>query len=180
MSAEPKFHRWVDPAGRKSSGAQQTIEANDAERIELARWLDVPAIHRLHADLEVVRTGSESAEVRGSFAAEAELVCGVSLESFVQPVTGSFVREFRKAHGRQVPEPAESAEVEIDLDADEPGEWRQQGIDLGLMLAEELSLALPDFPRKPGAELEETPETASEPERENPFEALSRLKDKNG
>ena len=176
----PRFHRWVDPASRRWTGAPQVIDASESERAELARWLDIPGLHSLHADLEVVRTSAEAAKVSGSFRAEAELVCGVSLENFVEVVTGTIVREFRKPHAADLPGAAESAEIEIDLDAEEPGEWRQQGIDLGTMLAEELSLALPDFPRKPGAELEDLPEAEAEPEPENPFDVLARLKDPKG
>ena len=64
----------------------------------------------------------------------------------------------------------------VNLDTEEPGEWRPQGIDLGALLAEELSLAMPDFPRKPDAELEGAPDEAPADEKPNPFAALAKLK----
>lgn len=176
MTGELRFHRWVDPAER-GADRKQAVEANEGERANLAAWLDIPAVHSFHADLLVTRTGTESAEVTGDFQAEVELICGVSLDPFPQRISGTVKQEFRKPHATAHRDAvAQSGDVEIDLEQDEPGEWRPQGIDLGAMLAEELSLALPDFPRKPGAELEDLPDAGKAEDKPNPFAALARLK----
>lgn len=181
MSAALKFNRWIDPAGRRAPGVVHAIDATQTEREQLARWLDIPAVGRLHADLVLMRSGAEFVTVTGSFQADVDLVCGISLETFGETISGEITREFRKPHTISTREElGESAEVVVDLNTEEPGEWRPQGIDLGAMLAEELSLALPDFPRKPGSELEEIEEKEAEEPPPNPFAALTRLKDTEG
>jgi uncharacterized metal-binding protein YceD (DUF177 family) len=56
-----------------------------------------------------------------------------------------------------------------------------EGLDLGEVAAEELSLALDPYPRKPGARLEKSRYGESEEEAEkgrNPFAVLAGLKDR--
>ena len=178
--AEPKFHRWIDPVARGAVTSRHRLEASDAERASLARWLDIPAIESLTADLTVERVSANEAAVSGTFQARVSLVCGVSLEVFSERLTGPVSGRFRKPEGRAArhePEPEE--EVLIDLDVEEPGEWRPQGIDLASLVAEELSLAVPEFPRKPGAALDLSGAPPAE-DKPNPFAALARLKGGDG
>ncbi len=180
MSSEnPVFHRWIDPAGRGAPQGTHAVTTNEAERAALARWLDVPSLPSLSADLAIRRNGVSEAEVSGTIHAEVELVCGVSLENFQQrfevPVQAVFQRTAAQTHKE-----ADSAgnDPELDLEADEPREWTQHGIDLGALIAEELSLALPDFPRKPGAELPSGLDGEEEDAPPNPFAVLKGLTDK--
>jgi uncharacterized metal-binding protein YceD (DUF177 family) len=173
---DPKFHRWVDPSGRGAVKSHHKLEATAAELPALAAWLAIPAVFSLTATLEVERTSAEEVAVSGTFAAEVELMCGVSLEPFRQSVGGPVSGRFRKPDGRSPRrEEEQAAEIVVDLETEEPGEWRPQGIDIGALVAEELSLALPEFPRRPDAVLDfaEPPE---EDEKPNPFAVLSRLK----
>ncbi len=175
------FHRWVDPAEKGGITSERRIEATEAERAALADWLDIPGVSRLTASLKLVREDRDVTRVSGSYAADLQLVCGVSLETFAAPLKGDVEAVYRRAASGTAPhrrEKAEIDEIEIDLDEDEPGEWTAQGIDLGALLAAELSLAVPDFPRKPGAEVELPDDLAAAAEKENPFAALARLKDK--
>lgn len=178
--AELAFHRWIDPAGRGAVKAHHRIEGTAAEREAVARWLDIPAVHALIGDLDVERVSASEVAVSGAFRAQVDLVCGVSLEVFPETLSGPVSGRFRKPDLRAPRQEVEQeAEILIDLDTEEPGEWRSQGIDLGGLLAEELSLALPEFPRKPGATLDllEAPPADEKP---NPFAALSRLKNPGG
>jgi len=173
---DPKFHRWVDPSGRGAVKATHTIAATAAELPALAAWLAIPAAFSLTATMEVERTSAEEVAVSGSFAAEVELMCGVSLEPFRQSVGGPVSGRFRKPDGRAPRREEEAAaEIVVDLDTEEPGEWRPQGIDIGGLVAEELSLALPEFPRRPDAVLD-FPAVPDEDEKPNPFAVLNRLK----
>lgn len=170
------FHRWTDPAGRGAPQGPHIIAVTEAERAAIARWLDVPAVPALSAELTVQRTGSSEAEAKGAIHAEVELICGVSLEPFVQsfdiPVEAAFRRP--PAHALSDADSIQTAS-ELDLDADEPRDWTQHGIDLGALVAEELSLALPDFPRKPGAELPADPAGPDDDGPPNPFAVLKGL-----
>lgn len=173
--SEAPFHRWIAPADKGAVRSVHRIEASEAERATLAEWLDIPAVNALTAELTVTRAGTDSAKVAGSFRADLTLTCGVSLDPFEQRIDGEIEHEFRRPDavsraGR------EDGEVVVNLDTEEPGEWRPQGIDLGALLAEELSLALPDFPRKPDAELEGAPDEVPADEKPNPFAALAKLK----
>ncbi|MFT3808642.1 MAG: DUF177 domain-containing protein [Micropepsaceae bacterium] len=176
---EPGIHRWIDPAGRSAPQGGHAVTTTEAERAAIARWLDVPAVKALSATLDIRRSGAAEAEVAGVIKAEVELVCGVSLDPFVQAFAIPVEASFRKAPAASTRlADSDAAEEELDLDADEPRPWTQHGIDLGALIAEELSLALPDFPRKPGAELPaELPEAADD-KPPNPFAVLKGLTEK--
>lgn len=180
MSADTlAFHRWIDPAGRGTPQAVHAVTTTPAEREAIARWLDIPALPALSAEITIQRTAATEAEATGTIRAQAELVCGVSLDPFVEglefPVTAVFRRP--PAHALKEADSV-SAAPELDLDADEPREWTQHGIDLGALIVEELSLALPDFPRKPGAELPVDLPPADDDAPPNPFAVLRGLTDK--
>lgn len=73
------------------------------------------------------------------------------------------------------------AEEEVEIPEDDRLEPMGPVIDPGVVMAEALSLALPDYPRAPDAERTVTAEAAPEgaaPLRENPFEILKTLKDR--
>lgn len=166
------FHRWINPAGRAAPSSYQ-IEASEAERASLAAWLRIPAVRALHADLRLHRESADAVAAAGTFRADVDLVCGVTLETFSETLTGSIDATFSKDIG--APPVTAEEEVEINLDTEESRPWTAQGVDLGAMLAEELSLALPDFPRKPGAELPADKVATPEQERPNPFAVLAKL-----
>ncbi len=176
MTNSLAFHRWIDPAGRGAPQGVHAITTDEAERKALAVWLDVPSIPRLSAALTIRRTGASEAHVTGKIDADVELVCGVSLDNFVQHFEIPVEAVFRRPVG-QTANPAESApsDLDFDLDADEPRDWTQHGIDLGSLMVEELSLALPDFPKKPGAELPEDAPLEADAPRPNPFAVLKGL-----
>jgi uncharacterized metal-binding protein YceD (DUF177 family) len=166
------FRRMVNPAGRSAPGSYD-IEANEAERQSLARWLDIPAVNSLTATLRLSREAGDAVTVLGTFKARVDLVCGVTLENFAEAVTGDVEAVFRK--DAAVLPPVADADVEINLETDEPRPWTVHGVDLGALLAEELSLALPDFPRKPEADLTVVEGAPAEEPRPNPFAVLARL-----
>jgi len=166
------FHRWVNPAGRSAPGTYE-IEASEADRASVARWLDIPGIRRLSASLRLRRESADAVEVTGSFTADVDLVCGVTLETFPQKLGGEIEATFRK--DAAAPEAVLGADVEISLDSEEPRPWTVQGVDLGALLAEELSLAMPDFPRKPGVDLSRVEGAPQDELRPNPFAVLAKL-----
>lgn len=173
-SPDHKFHRWINPLGRNANSAPQVIEADEAERAGLAAWLGIPAVTALKATVSLKREPSGCIAAAATFEASVDLVCGVSLETFPERVTGEataiFSRDSDHESGKL------EGDVELDLEAEEPRPWGSHGIDLGAWIAEELSLALPDFPRKPGIALEAQADAPAAAESANPFAVLQGLK----
>ncbi|MCC6920375.1 MAG: DUF177 domain-containing protein [Alphaproteobacteria bacterium] len=169
-----KFHRWINPLGRNASSAPQVIEATAEERASLAAWLEIPAVNALKAIVSLAREAAGGVAAKASFEASVGLVCGISLETFTDEVKGTGEVLFSRDSDREIARL--DSDTEIDLEADEPRPWTSHGIDLGAWIAEELSLALPDFPRKPGAAPEAEAGAAAPVERENPFAVLKGLK----
>jgi uncharacterized metal-binding protein YceD (DUF177 family) len=166
------FHRWVNPLRRTAPGTVE-IEADETEQLSLAAWLDIPGVKRLKASLRLARESADAVSVRGAFQAEVDLVCGVTLEAFPHTLDGTIDAVFLKDSG--APAHPGGQEVEVNIDTEEPHPWTAQGIDLGGLLAEELSLAIPDFPRKPGVELSAPEGVPGEEPRPNPFAVLAKL-----
>lgn len=143
------FSRSIDAASIGPRVSERTIEATAAERVALAIALDLAAINRLVARLTVRRLASGLIEVKGSFEGDVLQACVVTLEPFPASVSD----KFRVTFGDTEPEP-QLAEIDIDFDDSDPPEPIMDGrIDLGVLLAEQLSLALDPYPRGPDAEL---------------------------
>jgi uncharacterized metal-binding protein YceD (DUF177 family) len=162
----PEFSRLVPLIRLGSEAFRQRIEATPEERESLSQRLDLIALDRLVAEVELRR---ESAEFLLEAAYEAEFVqsCAVTLE----PVRGTISDRFSLVYG-----PVQDDEAqEIALTGDEPAFEPLTGdtIDIGEAVAQELSLALPIFPRDPEASIEDV--VAAEP-MEAPLAALARLR----
>ena len=69
----------------------------------------------------------------------------------LEPVPAQVEAEFDRLFSRDLPEEA-SGEVEIDPEAESPEPLVGHVLDLGEVLAEELSLALDPYPRSPDAD----------------------------
>jgi uncharacterized metal-binding protein YceD (DUF177 family) len=85
--------------------------------------------------------------VTGRLTADVVQTCVVTLE----PVPGKVDAEFDRLFSRDLPVESDG-EVEIDPDAETPEPLTSDRLDLGEVLAEELSLALDPYPRAPGAD----------------------------
>lgn len=147
--------------------------APDAEtRIEIARRLGLKSLPSLAAEL-TVKPWLDGAEITGRFDAVVEQVCGVTLEPFEQPVSGEILARVVPAGSPNAPD-ADSGEMELDLEADDPPDVLDgDSIDLAGYVVEHLSLELDPFPRKPGAEFDYRPADAEE----SPFAVLKKLND---
>ncbi|MBI1239339.1 MAG: DUF177 domain-containing protein [Alphaproteobacteria bacterium] len=163
------------PTARLKQGAQSiTWSLDEADRAALATWLDLPGIASLTAEMTVSPWRREGALVEGTLDARLTQICVVTLEPFESTLSAPIARRFHPD--------AEPNTVIEDPEAEDPPEpLTERILDLGVILAEELSLALDPFPKAPGAVLPETAagEAAQEGEkRPNPFAALAALKSK--
>jgi uncharacterized metal-binding protein YceD (DUF177 family) len=170
-TTQPEFSRLVPLARLGAEPFRQEITASDAERAALARRFELPALDRLCAAVELVRHGKDMFLLRAAFAAEFAQSCVVTLD----PVGGTVSEEFTLLYGPPEVE-AEGGRTVEDEVAFEP--LVGNAIDVGEAVAQQFSLALPPFPRSPGASLEA--ETAPADENGPIGAALSRLVDPRG
>jgi uncharacterized metal-binding protein YceD (DUF177 family) len=167
MSAStPEFSRLVPLARLGSEPFRQDIEATAEERERLVRRFGLMSLDRLTAAVALHRQGGGLIRLEAEVAAEFAQECVVTLE----PVAGKIAQSFALVYG-----PAEDGPAEIDLDAEAPAFEPLTGdaIDIGEAVAQELSLALPEFPRDPAAVLDPAA-IAAEPG--GPFAALAKLR----
>jgi uncharacterized metal-binding protein YceD (DUF177 family) len=162
----PEFSRLVDVARLSTRPFRQRIEATAEERERLSQRFDLISLDHVVADVELRRQSPEMILLEAEFAAEFEQCCAVSLE----PVRGAVSDRFSLVYG-----PAPEEEQEIALTSDEPAFEPLDGnsIDIGEAVAQELSLALPIFPRDPEARIDQA--AMAEP-LEGPFAMLVRVR----
>jgi uncharacterized metal-binding protein YceD (DUF177 family) len=163
---EPEFSRRVALAQLSTRPFRQRIEATAEERGRLSRRFDLISLDRLVAEVELWRRSPEVVHLEAEFAAEFEQCCAVTLE----PVRGAVSDRFSLVYG-----PAPEEEQEIALTSDEPAFEPLNGnsIDIGEAVAQELSLALPIYPRDPEARVDQ--EAMAEP-LQGPFATLARMR----
>ena len=162
-SLTPEFSRLVPLAQLSTRPFRQRIEATAHEREKLSRRFDLISLERLVAEVELWRRSPEVILLEAEFAAEFEQCCAVTLE----PVRGAVSDRFSLVYG-----PSPEEEQEIALTSDEPAFEPLHGnsIDIGEAVAQELSLALPIYPRDPEAKIDQA--AISEP-LEGPFTTLA-------
>ena len=138
--ATPEFSRLVrlDRVGLQPF--RQRIEATPEERERLSQRFDLLSLDRLTAAVDLYRGSGEVIRLEASFEAEFVQSCVVSLE----PVAGAISDRFFLVYGPPEEEPREIASGG-DEAAFEP--MVGDAIDIGEAVAQELSLALPLFPR---------------------------------
>jgi uncharacterized metal-binding protein YceD (DUF177 family) len=151
------------------------IAPDPAAREALQADLGLLAIRALRLSGEVAPAGRRDWRLTARLVADVDQPCVVTLAPVTAridvPVLRRYVADWQ---------PPSGDEVEVTDDTEEP---LPEVIDLDAVLAEALALALPDFPRAPGAEVGEiaaTPPGAAPltDEKVRPFAALKALKDR--
>jgi uncharacterized metal-binding protein YceD (DUF177 family) len=171
LSDETPFSRPVKVETLPHDGLDQRVEADAAERAELAKRFGLVDLAELVGDFHIERLGRE-ARVTGEVDALVTQTCVVTLEPFDERVTEEVdVRFAPPADGRKMP--AAKKEETVNLDDDEPDPIVDGKIDLGALAAEFLALGLDPYPRKPGVEFEAP---VAEEDDDSPFAPLTSLK----
>lgn len=190
QAMEQEWSHFFDVDDLGKAPVKMRIEASEEECADLAKRFMVEEVKSAMADLEISAAGGHVIQVKGQFQAGIVQQCVVTLEpvetTLSDQVEGWFAdkesavsfavakrdREMTQKHG----------EVEI-LDEKEDPEPVVNGlIDLGELVTQHISLAIPAYPRKEGVEYEHGDEHLSvddnSPLRKNPFEALKDWKEK--
>jgi uncharacterized metal-binding protein YceD (DUF177 family) len=175
----PDFARVIEPRLIRDLDAFPfDIAATPSEAAAVARLLGAREVRKLRFRGALTRLPKGGWRLDARLGATAVQTCVVTLDPVTtrvdQPVTRTFLPAGATA----------SAEVVVDLDDDEI-EPLGDRIDLGLVAIEALALALPTYPRRPGATL--GPASAGDrgvvplDEAElKPFAALAALRGKSG
>ena len=175
----PSQLRIADLASRKPT--RFALKPDAPARAALATSLNILEIRKLTLDGEIAPQGGRDWHLSGKLGATVVQACVVTLEPVVTRLDETFTRSY--VSDFDVPDSGE-----VEMPEDDSVEAIPEILDLEALMAEALSLALPGFPRKDGAELGEavyaqdgaTPMTDDDAK---PFAGLSALRDqlaKNG
>ena len=161
----PEFSHVVEFATLRD-GTDFDIAPTPAEAKALARLMDANSLRKMRFRGRLVPFGAKGWDLQATLGATVVQPCIVTLE----PVT---TRIDEPVHRRFLPA-AEAAGTD-----DDEIETLGDRVDLGLIATEALALALPDYPRKPGAVLPDEV-TDDDDEVVRPFAALAALRNKMG
>ena len=173
-AAAPLLSRPVAVAEITPGGLALSVTATPAERAALAAFNDLVAIGTVTASLRLRQEGT-GVRVTGEVVAEVVQTCVISMEPFEaalsEPIDVNFVsaETLEALRTARVVRPVDDDENS----PDEPDAIEHGRIDVGMLVAEHLTLGLDPYPRKPGAVLAVT--VPGEDPAPSPFAMLRRL-----
>ena len=167
----PEFARVVELRQLRDLDAFDfDIAPTPAEAGALARLLDARSVRKMRFAGRLTPLPRGAWQLDAALGATVVQSCVVTLD----PVTTRIDQPVRRTF---LPEPTRAAEIVVDPEEDDEIEPLTDRIDLGLVATEALALALPAYPRKPGATL--GPDTPPPDEdAPKPFAALAALRGK--
>jgi len=152
-------------------GERLDLVAGDAERMAIAKRLDLAALGRLEAHVSIERTG-DVIRAKGRLLASLDQSCVVTGEPVAAHVDEPFAILF-------VPEPERGEpDDEIELGEADCDTVFHDGaaIDLGGALADTLALSLDPYPRSAGADAALKEAGVLSEDQASPFAVLAKLK----
>ncbi|MFO1046695.1 MAG: DUF177 domain-containing protein [Geminicoccaceae bacterium] len=148
MSIPVEFSRPLAVDSVPPEGKAVHLLASPAECDLLAKRLELIDLGRLEGEVLVQPVeGTAAIHVSGHLAADVVQSCVVTLD----PVPARVEAEFDRLFSRDVPVEADG-EVEVDPEGDAPEPLAGATLDLGEILAQELSLAMDPYPRAADAD----------------------------
>jgi uncharacterized metal-binding protein YceD (DUF177 family) len=122
------------------------LTAKPAEKLRMAAALGITAVHWLNFKGALHPVGRHDVRLEGQLEAEVEQPCGITLApvrtKISEPVVRLYLADWQEPTG-----------TETEIAADDEAEALPDVIDVAAISVEALSLALPAYPRAPGAEL---------------------------
>ncbi|MCI5060082.1 MAG: DUF177 domain-containing protein [Alphaproteobacteria bacterium] len=186
---EQEWSHFFDVEELEKKPLKIQLQASPEECADLSKRFGVEEVKSASADLTVTRQGGHIIYVSGTFESMIVQNCVITLEpvetALSDQVEGWFADKeatvsFAAAkRDRDVVQ--QKGEVEILDEKDDPEAIIDGQIDLGELVTQHISLTIPAYPRKEGAEYEQGDAglTVDEnsPLRKNPFEALKSWKE---
>ena len=189
MSQPPKIEhkseieRIVDLDRTGPGGTALEISASETERAALAKRFGFLGLPAFSARVTVDRRPGGRVVVEGRLRGRIVQACILTLD----PVTQDLDEAFRLVFKQDLTEERdpESGEAIVSAQADAPEPLTGNLLDVGEIVAEQLSLAADPYPRKQGAKLEDVlPKPrrdgrhGRQEQRRHPFAGLAALRDK--
>lgn len=168
----PEFSRPLAIDTLEDEVQSRELVATAEERQALAARFALQGMDELTATVRIAWAGPERARVRvdGRFRALVRQACVVTLQPLGQAIEEGFRIVLARDLGR-------TGEVVLELDEeDEPEPLEGGTVDIGELVAQQLSLAIDPYPRAPGVEFESREYGAGEEGGETPFAVLERLR----
>ena len=178
-----EIERVVDLDRMGASGAALEIIASDSERTALARRFGFLGLPALSARVSVERRPGSQVVVEGRLRGRVVQACILTLDPVTQELDEAFRIVFKQGLAEE--HDPESGEALLSAKTDAPEPLQGNMLDVGEIVAEQLSLAADPYPRRPGVRLEDVlpkPRQAGRPgrneQRRHPFAGLAALRDK--
>jgi uncharacterized metal-binding protein YceD (DUF177 family) len=178
-----EIERIVDVDRMGPNGTALEIVASDSERAALAKRFGFLGLPAFSARVTVDRRVGGRVVVEGRLRGKIVQACILTLDPVTQDLDETFRIVFKQDLAEELD--PESGEALVSAQADAPEPLAGNMLDVGEIVAEQLSLAADPYPRRPGAKLEDVlprprkESRGSRPEqRRHPFAGLAALKDK--
>ncbi len=178
-----EIERIVDVDRMGPNGAALEIAASDSERAALAKRFGFLGLPAFSARVTVDRRPGGLVVVEGRLRGKIVQACILTLDPVTQDLDETFRIVFKQGLAEE--KDPESGEALVSAQADAPEPLPGNLLDVGEIVAEQLSLAADPYPRKHGVKLEDVlPKPRKdgrhgrhEPRR-HPFAGLAALRDK--
>lgn len=172
----PEFSHVIDISKVPKTGLNIKLEVDEKSRKRLAERYGIAAISMLSVFLQVKPWRRDGLQVAGTLKADVEQKCIVSLEPVFDQIAED-ISVFFLPPGQD----ADFDQLDVTVDpnsADDFDMLEDSEIDLGELVAEQLSVAIDPYPRKPGVDLKAVlpnfTDIADKKPR-NPFEVLKSM-----
>jgi uncharacterized metal-binding protein YceD (DUF177 family) len=186
----PKEHkseleRIVDVDRMGPSGTALEVAASDSERAALAKRFGFLGLPAFTARVTVDRRAGGQVVVEGRLRGRIVQACILSLDPVTQDLDDTFRIVFKQDLAEE--RDPESGEALVSAQADAPEPLPGNLLDVGEIVAEQLSLAADPYPRRQGVKLEDVlPKPRAgrdgrhsrQEQRRHPFAGLAALRDK--
>lgn len=179
MTDKPEFSRAIDTNALGNVDFSFETTADAEERAALAKRFGLLDLSELtvHAVISPKRKGE--IRVKGTFEATLEQTCVVSLQPVGKHIEAAFERIYAEHGENWLGDEAEPGEDGQGMSAEPPEPMGDGFFDLGEAVAEQLSLEIDPFPRRPGVQFEGCEDDDEKNGiQDNPFAVLGELKNK--
>jgi len=171
--------RFADLPNRKAT--QFSLVPDAQTRAAIAQELEILGVKKMSFTGRLTPKNSTDWQLEAKLGATVVQSCVVTLEPVTTRIDTTVTRQYLSE--LNFPQTGEDASSEMEMPQDDTIEPLGAVIDLGQIAIEALALALPDYPRAPGADLEQTAFAAKgvEPLRDSdlkPFAGLAQLRKK--
>src|SRR5690349_24932717 len=178
-----EIERVVDLDRMGPGGAALEISPSESERSALAKRFGFLGLPAFSARTTVDRRPGGQIVVEGRLRGKIVQACILTLDPVTQELDETFRIVFRQ--GLSEEQDPESGEAVLSAQIDAPEPLSGNVLDIGEIVAEQLSLAADPYPRRPGAKLEDVlpkhrhgGRSGRAEQRRHPFAGLAALRDK--